>query len=522
MFHLRLSASMLILVATQFLTGCAPIVLCSVQTEVFPDYSCTRVTRMEAYANPRYASQRPRLGEYFQFPPAELYEEYVVQQDKVLFAGMFPSFERIPSDLVRNTPGTNQLAGNLLSFRVMDMVLFVLADFDETLTDIVVSEEDGEAALSELLRLAVPEVMSVLNAKYGTKYDLSRLESWLYNDLPMKLKRVYAGAWAIHSAKRSGVTSLGEEYEFYMFLRAEANREGLELAEIGHPDLEQENLRRLKEYGLRLAQSLVIPRMGAADSQEMLQGVAVDELVASIQKAITARHGSVNNFVSKIAALVPRAFGAYLTGTMMPIYIWPETSYQYRLKVPGTVIQTNGVRDLNGDLVWSFADKDLAFTGQSMWARTIFVREPAVYALGLRGFPASLGDVDRLFGFCLDESGQPREEILKALGQSVVDRNIAPLRALAENTQSSHAASARGIMDLFEKHRQGQAQTVAPQSAPAPIPESPLPAPTPASGPRAQPDTTSEAHVDPKPGIPAIEDGNPFVGLEPPPLPSMH
>lgn len=471
MICLRWFLLMFALVAAVLVTGCSPSVYCTIETQVFPDYTCTRLTKMEAYSHPDYPGQRPRLGEYFQFPPAELYDSYVVQQDKVLFAGAFPSFERIPNDLVRATPGANTRSGNLMSFRVMDMVLFVLADFDETITDIVVSQEDGEAALTELVRLVVPELMAVLNAKYGQRYDLSRLESWLYNDLPLKLRRIYAGAWAIHAAKRSGVTSPGEDFEFYMFLRNEARREGLELAEPGHPDMQQENVRRLKEYGLRLAQQLCLPRQGGAGlSGDMFAGGALDELLGSIQQAITARHGSVNAFIQKIAALVPRAFGTYLTSSVMPIYMMPDVSYQYRLKVPGQVIQTNGVREFDGHLVWNFTDRDLAFTGQSLWARSIFVREPVTYALGLKGFPASLGDVDKVFGLCLTAQGAPREELLKTIRDAVNARSLAPLEAMAASAKSQDAQAAKGLLELFQRHRAAQSAQPKEQNEPETAP----------------------------------------------------
>ncbi len=448
-----------LLAAAALVAGCSPSVYCTIETEVFPDYTCTRVTRMDAYPHPEYPGQRPRLGEYFQFPPAELYDSYVAQQDRVLFAGAFPSFERIPSDLVRAVPGTDKRAGNVRSFRVMDMVLFVLADFDETITDIIQSQEDGESAMTELLRLTVPEVMAVLNAKYGQRYDLSRLESWLYNDLPQKLRRLYGAAWAIHSAKRSGVTSPGEEFEFYMFLMAEARREGLELAEPGAPDMQKENIRRLREYGLRLAQTLCVPRQGGAGvTGEMFSGAAAEDLAASLQQAITARHGSINNFIGKIASLAPRAFGAYLSSAFMPVYMLPDVTYQYRLKVPGLVIQTNGVREFNGSTVWNFTDRDLAFTGQSLWARSIFVREPAVYALGLKGFPASLADVDRVFGLSLTPQGAPREGLLKALRDAVNAKSLAPLEALSKDGQSPDAASARGLLEVFRRHGASQAE----------------------------------------------------------------
>ena len=482
MHRARLTLITLVLAAALTVAGCNPSVLCSLETQIFPDYTCTRVTRMEISPNQRFPGQQPRLGDFYQFPPAERYDSYIVEQNRVLFAGAFDSFDQIPSDLVRGTPGANQLAGNLFSFRVMDMVLFVLADFDETITDIVKSQEDGETAMTELLRLIVPELMSVLNAKYGQQYVLSSLETWLYNDLPQKLRRIYSGAWAIHSAKRSGVTSPGEDFEFYMFLKAEAAREGLELVDPGHPNMQQENVRRLKEYGMRLAERLCPPRPGASGlTPEMLSGQAIDELVAALQQAITARHGSINAFVNKIAGLVPRAFGTYLTGTVMPIYMLPETTYQYRLKLPGTVIQTNGVRELNGELVWNFADRDLAFTGQSMWARSIFVREPAVYSLGLKGFPASLADVDRVFSLLLTPTGAPRENLLKALRDTVSNRSFSPLEGIASTPNSPDAQSARGLLELFAQHRKRITEQEGAPEMPATAPPQTGLKPTPAS-----------------------------------------
>ena len=439
--------------------GCAPSVTWRVETVILADYSCRRTTRVDISPNPRFPQHKPRLGDFFQFPPAERYESYAVRPDGAFFAGSFASFEQIPPDLARITPGTPARASNAMSFRVMDMVLFVLADFDETISDIVGGEEDGQAALAEIIRTCAPEVMAVLNARYGARYDLSRLASWLNHDLPAKLARVYDGAWRIHAAKRSGVTSLGEEYEYYLFLMAEARREGLELAPPGTPNMREENIRRLREYGVRLAERLCPARDGGPGAgRDAFSDVALDELAAAVQRAITARHGSVNAFLGKISALAPRAFGAYLIGSAMPFHMIPEAAYRYRLRVPGTIIQTNGVRELNGDLAWNFGDRDLAFTGQSMWARTIFIREDAGAAMDLAGFPASLADVDQMFGLSLSPSGAPREELLDAMAKSASAGGTAPLEALAASQSSPDAAAARGMLDLFNRHRRARQQ----------------------------------------------------------------
>lgn len=517
MFQGKLSPAPFLLAVVLLFSGCSPMVVCQVETVIFPDYTCRRATRLEIFPNPRFPQQRPRLADYFQFPPPERYETYAVKPESAIFAGAFDSFDLIPKDLKRATPGTNQLAGNILSFRVMDLVLFVLADFDETLTDIVHSRADGEAAMLEMVRLCIPEVMSVLNARYGAKFDLSRLEAWLYNDLPAKLSSLYAGAWAIHAAKRSAVISPGEEMEYYLFLKAEAKREGLELAEPGTPDLQQENLRRLKEHALRLAEKLCPPRDGGAGpGRETFSGMTADDLLPAIQKAVIARHGSINAFIAKISALVPRAFGAYLAGTVMPIYMLPETTYQYRLRIPGQIIQSNGTREMNGDLVWTFADRDLAFTGQSMWVRSIFVREAVTLPLGLKGFPATLADVDRMFNLCLAPNGMPREALLLALQHSATAHSLAPMEALAGNASSPDAAAAKGMLELFDKHRKNQA---AASAAPSSTPQQ-QPAPTaPAANAAPLPPTTAPAAAGA--ASPAHPDSNhPLAPLQPlPPAP---
>jgi hypothetical protein len=259
-----------------------------------------------------------------------------------------------------------------------------------------------------------------------------------------------------------------------MFLKAEAAREGLELAEPGTPDIDGENVRRLKEYGIRLAQQLCPPRPGAQGlSGDELSDIALDGLLASLQQAVTARHGSINNFLAKIAALVPRAFGTYLTGTVMPIYMLPQTNYRYRLKIPGEIIQTNGAVEINGDLVWNFGDRDLAFTGQSMWARSILVRDPVVYSLGLKGFPESLADVDRMFGLLLSPEGMPREAILAALRDSAAAHSFAPLEAIANGT-GADSASARGLIEQFEAHKRKMDGGTAPEEQPTAPPQTGL------------------------------------------------
>ena len=456
----------LLLQAAPFLTGgCTPSVVCVVETVVFPDYTCRRTVRMDISPAPGNPRERPRLGDYFQLPPAERYDSYAARQDGIVLTGIFPSYEQMPPDLVRHVPGTQAKAGNVFSFRLMDTVLFVLADFDETLVDIVAGEDDARAALTELVRLTAPEIMAVLNARYGSRRDISRLYAWLNQDLPIKLSRILDGAWRIHAAKRSGVTSPGEEYEYYLFLMAEAKREGLELAPPGTPDLWNENLRRLKEYGLSLVDRLCPLRQNVPSSppgDTGLAGASPYELLAAMQGVITARHGSINAFIGKLAPLAPRAFGAYILNSVLPFLKLPAVRYHYRLRLPGLVIQTNGVREINGDLVWNFEDHDLAFTGQSMWARTIFIRKQAANALGAPDFPASLADVDRLFGLCVAPTGAPRESLLDVLAKSADAGNPAPLKALADNQSAPDSAAARGVLELLERHRQARAASQAP------------------------------------------------------------
>ncbi|MDR3211701.1 MAG: hypothetical protein LBU79_07280 [Planctomycetota bacterium] len=504
--------------------GCSPRVICTVETVVLPDYTCQRIIRFEASPDPNYPSQRPRLGDYFQFPAAEFYDTYLAQPEKAAFLGAFDSFDHIPPDLTRLTPGTSRLAGNRFAFRVAaDLVFFVLADFDETITDVIVSREDGAAAIRDLFRLVLPEVMVVLNARYGSKFDLSRLEAWLGGDILNRLIQLYNGSWDIRRAKRSGVTSPGEFVELYVFAKEMAAREGLELADLATPDLWQENIRRLKAFAIRKAREICPPRQSGGEqiSDGLLSGSAGEELLGALQKAVTARHGSINAYLAKLGEVFPRAFGAYLTGTVMPIYTIPDVTYYYRLRLPGMVIQTNGIRDVGGDILWNFADRDLAFTGQSLWARTLFVRESITSALDVRGFPSSLAEVERMFVLSLDANGQIREKLLLTLQQAAGVRSLSPLEALAGDPGQPDSQAARGVLELLGKYRQRGSGAAAPNTPPAPPPATPVPPPAAATPPAAAPTPPPAAPVSPPaatvPPPAAATPTRPPVATVPPP-----
>lgn len=486
---------MFTLAAITVVAGCMPSVVCRVDTIVYADFSCRRVAQLNAIANPQVPNQRVRLSDYFQPPPAENYDTFVIQPDKAVYAGRFPLYSDISPDLGRIVPGSTAVADNRFHFRALDFVLFVIADFEENLSDIT-TREDGSAALDELLRGLLPEVLTVLHARYDATYDISRLENWLQVELPGILQRVYGEAWAISRARRGGFTAPTEEQDIQSLLMREAKSLGLDLVPMDQPGAKQENLQRLKKFGSEQFQRLCIPRQpGQAMPQDMLSARTGEELLGAVQKAILARHGSFPAYMRKIESLMPRVFGAHLMSYAMPLNMTPEVKYQFRMRLPGTIIHTNGLRDFTNDLYWTYSDYELAFSGQTMWARTIVPRENVLRALGLKNFPGNLANVDIMFSLAFGPDGKLRESMFKALEQSALQGGLGPLEALARSADANSVAAGK-LLELLRKHQQQAAnQPNTPSTVEQPVPPE---APPPAKGPA--PTSPSDGSTSAAPG----------------------
>lgn len=439
------------------LGGCAPRFVVHAETIVAADQTVERRVAVGLAADAPHNGGTVRIADFLAFSPAGRYREFALQDRRLMLRGAFARFEDILPDVRVKLPGFAREAKNEFHRRHADFRLFALVDYEERMGDLA-DRADGEAALAELLRWVVPDVASAVRERYGADYDLTEFERFLHVDVPGMVGRLYSGLWEMRRAKRSGLTGLTESAEAFARVSAEARAQGLELlAPDAGPEaaVQAENSARARQWAARRLQALARPRTAQTPplSADAWEDKALRE---ALTRRLTERHGSFKAAMERTGALLPRAFGAFLMPRVMPVGWYARYQFQMRLVVPGRVLQTNGLCDMDGSVYWTFAGEDAALAGQSMWARTLVVDPAAAEALGLRDFPGNLAVVERLARLMSGPGGSPRLAVVRALEASVGARSLAPLAALADSGPAADpgdALSARQVHGVLTRLR---------------------------------------------------------------------
>jgi len=482
--------------------GCAPLVVCRTETEIRPNHACRRQVLLVGTPSKRVPNQRIKLQDYLTFPEAELYEKFVLTPAKVMFTGTFPGPERVPVDFIKTTPQTDRGARNQVLFRSIDLVLIEVMEFEERIDDIV-DRADGEKALQELIGVFLDAVLNALHDRYAADYDLQRLDAYLRQEFPQVVTRLYGALWELRRARRGGVALLTESAEWRECLTRELARLGVAPAASS----EDAQAAGLQEVFTRFLDAklpeLTTPRR--PDIAPLRGSMVKDregraELFAALQESIKQRHGSIPAFSAKIEPLLPRAFGAFLINQVSLLPLNPEFEFFYRLALPGHVVQTNGLRDLDGRILWTFTDREVALSGYAMWARSLVLRSEAVAALGLQDFPGHIHSVERLFQLLrAPEDGAFSERLIQVLRASIAAHSLRPLEGLAAGAAGTDPAptpqdvrAAAQLLEFLNTYRKPQPPApdgteeplheedpdLPPQDPEPPAPrEKPLPAP---------------------------------------------
>jgi hypothetical protein len=169
-----------------------------------------------------------------------------------------------------------------------------------------------------------------------------------------------------------------------------------------------------------------------------------DEAKASYTLTLETLHGSLPAFLTKLEHRLPAALGAYLPGELALSPWNPRMAFHARLRLPGTVLHTNGLRDLDGTIHWDFTGRDVALSGYSLWARALIVREEAVRALGLEAFPGSILAVDRLYQELSRGGGLHDGPLAETLREAVETGTLEPLERLAGTAPQPASAEGGG------------------------------------------------------------------------------
>lgn len=374
------------------------------------------------------------LRRYLRLPAASPYEEYVSEPRQVRFRGHFESARKAPVDFVRIVPDIDLWAQNRLKVTRRDFGLFTTYDFEERLDDIV-ERVEAEEALREATGLLLESLLAGLEECFGADYDLEPLAEYLRTAIPDLIQRSYQIAWEIRRSRRGGVDAENPRVEFERRVRQEIGRYGLYLEPFDTPANRATNKRRAWEFLELKLNELAKPKVEGREPLSIgsFQGRAAQtRLLAGVEQAVNKSFGSLDGFIDQLNPLMPVFLGAFFDKRIQLIQTLPSFRFFYRLRLPGRIIQTNGLQDLDGIILWRFDSDDILLTGYPMWARSLAVDEQATERLGLAGFPGTLAAVERFHRAVADKQGEPDPRLVLLILRCVEKGTLEPLREAAK------------------------------------------------------------------------------------------
>ncbi len=416
-----------------FVVGCAPTIAYRIDTRVQADHTCLRRVSIDGRPDKRMPGHRVNLHNYLRLPKTNAYRRAELtpspdRPQRIVLQGRFASPAEMPADFRKITPGTDRVAGNRVTFRAVDLVLVDVVDYDESVRDIV-NRREGALKLDALIHFVLSNVMSAMHDAFDHQYDLRALEGYLNTQVPQVIRRLYTAMWEVRRADRAGIAALSEEEEWRILINSELANLGLRVNADGLPGGARydEDVwiafadRQLRRYVRARAEGVPMMTTDTFESSEVQN---------RLRQAIGRRHGSFNGFLNEIEGMLPEVFGAFIVGRLSVSHMHPRFDFRARLTMPGRLVQTNGVRDFDDSVFWTFDETDMAISGYSMWARSIVVDTEAIAALDLNGFPASIAAIETLYQAIMRAEGE-QNPVRQALGICVRQRSLRPLETVA-------------------------------------------------------------------------------------------
>ncbi|MFW5856607.1 MAG: hypothetical protein ACOCX4_01915 [Planctomycetota bacterium] len=480
--------------------GCAgPEIAFTARTRIEPDGRTHRSVRIDSTPARGRPAEEAALQRYLRLPAPGPYDRYDVEPQHVHLEGAFEAPTQVPVDFAKITAGLDLWAQNRLRVRRHDYVLFTTFDFEERIEDIVERAEADEA-FDEALGLLVEAVLSALEGRFGEAYDLTRFKDWFRREAPLLARRLYQIGWEIRRSRRGGFDSESETEEWDRRIRQELSRYGLYLAPFDNRAARKRNEARAWEFLDARLSDLVEPRESGTPplTAKAFQGGQNQKmLLAHLEEAVRGSFGSLDSFLQEIDPLIPVVFGSFFPYRLRLDHRAPEFAFVFRLELPGRIVLSNGVRELDGTLAWRFGDEDLRLAGHPMWARSLLINDAATARLGLVRFPGSLPAVDRFRLAVSGRDGEPDPGALALLREAVEAGDLAPLR---------RAARPDGGADARDGVPPEQAQVLLGMLSAYYDPDRADRRPTPPATPDASPADTLPPRPDPPPATPDPDD----------------
>jgi hypothetical protein len=388
--------------------GCGPPPIFTVETVVHPDGSCDRTICQPLIRGlPPEAVKPEWIGKIEQAQPTvpggPFKPEWVARWKSVTFLkgppaspcdgreagteayftarGTFRSPKEIPPHYLHSDDKNPQVGASELKrcYERIDRVFIVEHRWSERVTDIVTLPGFLEAR-DKLLDILLPLGLRLLGEEFGPDYDLSGLSEFVRKDVRRALEEASVLIYdaGVRRRLRRGDTI---DPELAGRLVALSRRIGFDpLDAKGKLLANQAFDRRFEESFSRVMLQHVRHRDGSA-----LERSEWDALIARWRKepgSMKLDKRQEQRLERFVGPLVPRLMGLY----GFPLnFLFPPANprFDFALKLPGELIETNGVGCGNGRTRWPFTGDQIFPDGYEMRARSLEIdRDAQRKALG--------------------------------------------------------------------------------------------------------------------------------------------
>lgn len=470
--------SVSLLAGTLLAAGCSPLIAYRIEMKIRDDYSAQRKVLVLAKPSRQIKNQRLNLKDYLELPNAEAYENFVYTPEKLLLSGEFKNLQDLPPDFQRPVAGANRTARNSYYFRSIDLVLVKIIDYEENFAD-VVDREQGEQALAQLVEIVETVVSDCANDLYGPDYDTAPFVAYLRENLPSLATKLYQYLWEMRRARRDGLSAPAETDEWLLRASRELERLGIKISGAEGDTPEKKLRAALAEFLDERLPKLLVPKRPEVKplGGDFVRSREVrSAFLDALQKTVDKRYGSLPALLRQIDPLVPKAFGAYLPAQYFPSPANPHFNFIYSLRLPGQLIRTNGLLNLDGSVDWAFRDVDIALAGYSVWARSVILNQEAIAALKLADFGSNMATIELLYRELRRPTGELNEPLIVVLRECVKSQNLAPLVEFTEKARAETkaepdqepAAGGEGLLNYLRRFQPDPSRHAAPEIEVAP------------------------------------------------------
>lgn len=349
--------------------------------------------------------------------------------------GHFASAELIPEHYRKEAPAGLTAATLKRKSEQEDFVFVTEHRWEETLTDCV-HLEDVPAARRELVDLVVPIIVETLGKELGPDYDVSEVERWLRDEGATwfdELTALFLDLAARDNWPQNTDKVLSQQAEQRL---AKINqRHGLANLEVG--TIEKFCEGKLKQLVKRPDGKPLDDQMAAKIFHGMLspaEGQAKGRFEQRSEEVIKSKHHSEEAFKEQLQTRFVRIAGLHHGVLQTP------QLFDYRLTMPGFVVETNGVLLGENRVRWRFPATQAFPLGYTMRCRSLQPNEANQKAVFKDAPLKTRSGCERLVRLL-----RAKPEWREVLKQCVANKSREPLLELRRKFQH--------VIDLKERSR---------------------------------------------------------------------